>query len=77
MQLVYPGIRYEDPRDGGIGCAKRYQTPEEAEEVLRKLASILEAAADEQFAPSPEADCRWCHMKPLCPRWPEGREIPK
>jgi RecB family exonuclease len=77
MQLVYPGIRYDDPRDGSIGCAKRFQTPEEAEEVLRKLSSILQAAAREEFAPSPEADCRWCHMKPLCPRWPEGKEIPR
>ena len=77
MQLVYPGIKYEDPRDGGIYCSKRFQTPEEAEEVLQRLASILEAAAAEEFAPSPEADCRWCHMRPLCPRWPEGKEIPK
>ena len=77
MQLVYPGIKYEDPRDGGIYCAKRFQTPEEAEEVLQRLSSILKAAADEEFAPSPEADCRWCRMKPLCPRWPEGKEIPK
>jgi len=77
MQLVYPGIKYEDPRDNSIGCAKRYQNPEEAEEALARLQSILENAADEHFAPSPEADCRWCHMKPLCPRWPEGKEIPK
>jgi RecB family exonuclease len=77
MQLVYPGIKYEDPRDNSIGCAKRYQTPEEAEEALARLRSILENAADEHFAPSPEADCRWCHMKPLCPRWPEGKEIPR
>ena len=77
MQLVYPGIKYEDPRDNSIGCAKRYQTPEEAEEALARLHGILEHAADEQFAPSPEADCRWCHMKPLCPRWPEGKEVPR
>ena len=77
MQLVYPGIRYDDPRDGSIGCAKRYQTPDEAEEALARLSTILEHAATEAFSPSPEADCRWCHMKPLCPRWPEGKEIPR
>jgi superfamily I DNA/RNA helicase/RecB family exonuclease len=77
MQLVYPGIKYEDPRDNSIGCAKRYQNPEEAEEALARLHAILENAAHEEFAPSPEADCRWCHMKPLCPRWPEGKEIPR
>ena len=77
MQLVYPGIRYDDPRDGSMGCAERFQTPEEAEAALARLQSILEHAAGEQFAPSPEADCRFCHMKPLCPRWPEGKEIPR
>jgi putative RecB family exonuclease len=77
MQLVYPGIEYTDPRDGGLGCAKRFQNPEEAEAALERLGAILENAADEEFAPSPEADCRWCHMKPLCPRWPEGKEIPR
>lgn len=77
MQLVYPGIEHTDRQDGSLTCAKRYQTPEEAETALGRLQEILERAAGEEFSPSPEADCRWCHMRPLCPRWPEGKEVPR
>ncbi len=77
MQLIYPGIEQTDKETGSITCAKRRQFPDEAEAALGRLQDILEAAVDERFAPSPEADCRWCRMKPLCPRWPEGREVPR
>ncbi len=77
MQLIYPGVEQTDRDTGSITCAKRKQFPPEAEEALGRLKGILEGAAAEHFAPSPEADCRWCRMKPLCPRWPEGREVPK
>lgn len=76
MQLVYPGIEHTDRRDGSLQVGKRTQTPAQAEEALGRLGEILERAAAEEFAPSPEANCQWCHMKPLCPRWPEGKEIP-
>ena len=77
MQLIYPGIEHTDRDTGSPTCAKRRQFPAEAEAALGRLQDILEAAVDERFAPSPEAECRWCRMKPLCPRWPEGREIPR
>jgi superfamily I DNA/RNA helicase/RecB family exonuclease len=77
MQLIYPGIEQTDRDTGSITCCKRRQFPDEAEEALGRLENILELAVDEKFAPSPEADCRWCRMKPLCPRWPEGREVPR
>ena len=66
-----------DRETGSIMCCKRKQYPKEAEEALGRLEGILDAAVAESFAPSPEADCRWCRMRPLCPRWPEGREVPK
>lgn len=77
MQLIYPGIEHTDRNDGSLACAKRIQTPEEAETALGRLQAILEHAANEAFAPSPEADCRWCRMRQLCPRWPEGKEVPR
>jgi superfamily I DNA/RNA helicase/RecB family exonuclease len=77
MQLIYPGVEHQSRIDGSLECAKRFQKPDEAEEALKRLGGILDAAAHEAFAPSPEADCRWCRMKPLCPRWPEGREVPR
>jgi RecB family exonuclease len=77
MQLVYPGIEHTERGTGSIVCAKRFQKPEEAEGSIERLRVILTEAADERFDPSPEADCRWCRMKPLCPRWPEGKEVPR
>jgi hypothetical protein len=77
MELVYPGIEKRDRDDGHAYCDRRVQKPDQAEEALKKLRAFLDDAAAERFAPSPEADCRWCRMKVLCPRWPEGKEIPK
>ncbi|HVL80399.1 MAG TPA: ATP-dependent DNA helicase [Actinomycetota bacterium] len=77
MQLIYPGIEHTDRRDGSVGCMKRYQKPDEAEDALARLRTILDDAAAERFSPAPDADCQWCRMKPLCPRWPEGREVPR
>ncbi len=76
-QLIYPGIEAQDRNDGSLQCAKRYQFPGEADDALGRLGDILERASREEFAPSPEADCQWCRMRPLCPRWPEGKEVPK
>ncbi len=77
MQLIYPGLEYRSRHDDSVGCAKRFQKPEEAEQAIVRLRTILDRAAGEDFAPDPEADCRWCRMKPLCPRWSEGKEIPR
>jgi superfamily I DNA/RNA helicase len=76
-QLIYPGIEHVDRQDGSEVCAKRFQYPKEADQALGRLGDILERASREEFAPSPEADCQWCRMRPLCPRWPEGKEVPK
>jgi superfamily I DNA/RNA helicase/RecB family exonuclease len=29
----------------------------------------------EVYRPNPAAECRFCDFKPLCPLWPEGREL--
>ena len=71
MQLVYPGA----PLSRGE-VAKRSQTPEEAEEAIKRLPALIEGVLAEDFRPNPEADCTWCKFKPLCPLWAEGKELP-
>lgn len=70
QQLVYPAVYSK----GDV--AKRTQTPEEAERALERLPGLIEGVLAEDFRPDPEADCMWCKFKPLCPLWPEGKELP-
>lgn len=43
-----------------------------AEDQVRTLLAHVRA---EDFAPSADADCRWCKFRVLCPMWPEGAEV--
>ena len=70
MQLLYP---FKVVRND---MSNRRQNPEQAEEVLKRLPVLIDGVLQEDFRPSPEANCRWCKFKPLCPLWPEGRELP-
>ena len=69
MQLLYPFVISKNK------IAARCQEPEQAEEVLERLPGLMEGVLAEDFAPSPEADCMWCKFKPICPLWPQGREL--
>lgn len=71
MQLVYPNV---PPFNGNV--QKRSQKPEEAREVLKRLPALIDGVLAEDFRPNPEADCKWCKFKPLCPLWSEGKELP-
>jgi superfamily I DNA/RNA helicase/RecB family exonuclease len=71
MQLVYPNV---PPVNGNV--QKRSQKPEEAREVLKRLPDLIDGVLAEDFKPNPEADCKWCKFKPLCPLWSEGKELP-
>lgn len=71
MQLVYPNAPLA--RDE---IQKRCQTPEQAEVALQRLPGLMEEVLAEDFRPNPEANCRWCKFKPLCPLWAEGKELP-
>jgi superfamily I DNA/RNA helicase/RecB family exonuclease len=46
-----------------------------AEQTEDKIRSFVEGIKAERFAPSPDADCRWCRFKTLCPVWPAGDEV--
>lgn len=71
MQLLYPGA----PLSRGE-VANRTQTPEQAEEAVKRLPALIEGVLAEDFRPDPEANCQWCKFKPLCPLWSEGKELP-
>ncbi len=71
MQLIYPNA----PLSRGE-VQKRCQNPEEAQRALERLPGLMEEVLAEDFRPNPEADCRWCKFKPLCPLWAEGKELP-
>jgi superfamily I DNA/RNA helicase/RecB family exonuclease len=56
------------------------KTQEEFGEAMRErlsanIAQIKELNQTEVYRPSPDANCRYCDFKPLCPLWPEGREL--
>lgn len=40
-----------------------------------RIAEVLEGIENEDFNPSPDAHCRFCKFKPLCPMWSEGQEL--
>jgi RecB family exonuclease len=40
-----------------------------------RIVEMLDGIEAEKFAPSPEAECRFCKFKPLCPMWPQGEEM--
>lgn len=69
-RLLYPGATYADGKP-----IERNQGPEDADRVLERLPGLIADVLAERFAPAPEADCTWCAMKPLCPLWPQGREV--
>jgi hypothetical protein len=39
------------------------------------IAQIRELNQTEVYRPKPDANCRFCDFKPLCPLWPEGHEL--
>jgi superfamily I DNA/RNA helicase/RecB family exonuclease len=49
------------------------------ERVGARLAGLIDVLRDlqasENYRPSPTANCRFCAFKPLCPLWPEGKEL--
>ena len=69
-RLVYPGATFSDGKP-----IARVQNAEQAGKVIETLPGLVSDVLDEKFEPSPDADCMWCSMKPLCPLWPEGREV--
>lgn len=69
-RLVFPGATWAD---GSI--IELAQNPSQADDVLTELPRMIRDVIDEKFSPSVEADCHFCKMRPLCPIWPDGREV--
>jgi superfamily I DNA/RNA helicase/RecB family exonuclease len=64
------------------GIRRATQLPKRAEDgtpwevaTERRIVDMLGRIDKEEFGPSPEADCRFCKFKTLCPMWPEGEEL--
>lgn len=69
-RLLYPGVTWEGkPRS-------RKMLPEQADEVIETLPELIERMMAGDHRPNPEADCFFCDMKPLCPLYPQGKEVP-
>jgi CRISPR/Cas system-associated exonuclease Cas4 (RecB family) len=56
------------------------RTQEEFGQAVRErlsglIGQIRELNETEVYRPNPGANCRYCDFKPLCPLWPEGREL--
>jgi len=43
--------------------------------VVGLIRRLEELQATGTYRPNPSANCRYCDFKPLCPLWPEGREL--
>ena len=60
----------------GMNSAARREFGQKMSARLSGLISEIRALyRTETYRPSPQADCHYCDFKPLCPLWPEGREL--
>ena len=71
MELVYPA---KNEWRGQL--CRRGQVPKKghAEATEARLLGLIDGVIAERFAPSANADCRFCAFKILCPLWPQGQE---
>ena len=73
----------KERRDGGVhraqlGLNSQAQHDYEvkmSERLSSLIARVKELVESENYRPNPAATCRNCDFKPLCPLWPEGREV--
>jgi superfamily I DNA/RNA helicase/RecB family exonuclease len=70
MELVYLGT-------SDAGTVRRISRPtkEDVPKFEERIHGYLEEIRAEAFAPNPEAKCRNCAYRSLCPVWPEGAEV--
>jgi RecB family exonuclease len=50
-------------------------TPDHAARTEERVLTLADRILAEDFAPSPQASCRYCDFHRLCPLQPEGREV--
>jgi RecB family exonuclease len=70
-------------RDGGIarsplafvGDGEEAFEQATAERLSGLIGRLRELQVTENYRPSTKANCRFCDFKPLCPLWPEGKEL--
>lgn len=76
-ELLY--LRYQDGNKIKRATMQRPKSPDDGrpwdEVVEERVGGLIEGIDAERFSPSPEANCHFCSFKPICPMWPEGREL--
>ena len=50
-------------------------TPDHAARTEERVLALADRILAEDFAPSPQASCRYCDFHRVCPLQPEGREV--
>jgi superfamily I DNA/RNA helicase/RecB family exonuclease len=73
VTLSYLGA-WASKQGGGPGYVRHTSQPDDPQ-TTKRLVAIIDGIGEGRFAPSGEAECRNCPMKPLCPLWPEGNEV--
>jgi len=75
LELAYPAQPY---KRGGFATrsADPSQVEDYEEESTGRLMQLIAAVRQEDFAPEPDADCRYCRFTTICPLYPEGAEAP-
>jgi hypothetical protein len=71
VELAYLAV----PREEGFKVMSHRPEPGYEEWAEETLLGLVSRVRGEDFAPSAEADCYFCSFKPICPLWPEGREV--
>jgi superfamily I DNA/RNA helicase/RecB family exonuclease len=71
VELAYLAVAREE----GFKVMSHRPEPGYEERAEETLLELVARVRSEDFAPSPEADCFFCGFKPICPLWPEGREV--
>ena len=71
VELAYLAVAREE----GFKVMSHRPEPGYEERAEATLLELVARVRAEDFAPSPEANCYFCDFKPICPLWPEGREV--
>jgi ATP-dependent exoDNAse (exonuclease V) beta subunit len=74
LELAYLGTAWRKGfKRPGIDPTKQPDYEARTEQTVNDYVAGIRA---EKFAPDPEAECRFCSFKTLCPVWPQGDEVP-
>jgi hypothetical protein len=71
LVYLYPRI----VQAGGLARRAQQVTADLADRTQERIRTHIAAVVAERFDYSPEADCKWCEFKRICPRH-HGEDVP-